>query len=373
MEIVHAGFDALYVAFRGAVAPSVIETLAAAKKEAEEVEAPVLRTFGDLRGHVMPNGGQGGYAFMFDTGPLGAVWKFKNNISPDNWNLFVEVRALALATQGYAAIREQIMRELEEFGARVIEAAINRADYAVDIVPEEGFELKPDCFICHSGSTISQRFEEETHEGEGFQIVGNRRISSVTIGRNPGRVVMVYNKRREQRQKGRSEWFAHWGFTPEESPEVWRVEIRAHKRYLKFWNIETFEDFEAKIGDLLKSAVDQVRLINSPDVANVTRAVVDPLWSKTQDAIKSGLSLYSTGATSGRVREARRADVVAMYESQMRGLSAGLAVALGVPLSEVWERLPNHVLQIIRSGVADGEFARAYGVAKDRYFWLEED
>jgi putative effector of murein hydrolase len=57
----------------------------------------------------------------------------------------------------------------------------------------------------------------------------------------------------------------------------------------------------------------------------------------------------------------------------MRGLSAGLAVALGVPLSEVWERLPNHVLQIIRSGVADGEFARAYGVAKDRYFWLEED
>ena len=71
MQIIRAGVDSLYLAIKGTLPDELIAHLAKAKAQASKDcrEIPIELGEGGVKVLVPAGGQQGGYAFVFDTGP----------------------------------------------------------------------------------------------------------------------------------------------------------------------------------------------------------------------------------------------------------------------------------------------------------------
>lgn len=371
MDCLYRGFDQLDVAFKGALPERVRVQLRLAKRSAKENGEPHPFTMGGLSGLVKPDGARGGYAFVFDTGEFGEFWLFKDNGDSGNWNIFVQVRSMQLATGGYYAAKDRIHDSLKAFGVDDPEESLNRVDFAMDYDLGPNFKLRPDHVVCHSGTGVRV---DHGKEGEGLAYrVRGRRCESVTVGKMPGRQIIIYDKRREQVALGRTGWFELWGVTKESCPPVWRVEVRAGKKHLTDWNIRTFEDLENGIGDVFSDALKRVRLVKTTQVTNISRAPSEPVWDAAAEVVRCDLSDHSSGIDRGRVVKARREDISTMVEAQIRGCAATLSVALGIPKKFAREKVLGRLQDALNPRGENPQFNRAYQKAADRYVWMGEE
>lgn len=372
MEIVHSGFDTLDVAFMGALSERSRRRLSDAKERAKGEGMPVEFSFGKISGMVAPKGTQAqqGYAYIFDTGPDGEIWTFKDNGEPSEWNIRVSVRAARIAIDGLAATEKRLWETLETMGAKVLEESISRIDYAVDIVAPD-FVLDPDCVIAHNRCLI------DCHDGgEWTQKRRARRWETVTVGKMPGRQVTIYDKRREVMNGNKVHWFEIWQTSREECPQIWRVEVRAGKDHLKDWNITSFADLRARMGDMFNDAMASVRLLErSPvDGENVSRVKQAELWHVASVAISKAVRDHVSGASRGRIRVERRKVVEIGYLRQLRGLAIGYAVSKGMSLKDCKADLSGDVKNQLEEWLSDlGNAVGPYSRATRRLFLLEDD
>lgn len=241
--LLHAGFDTLDVAFRGALSFESLNVLRSARDKASELQEPVLCALGSQKVamHVLGYGVRGGYAFVSETGPLGGHWRFKDNMDSRQWNIFVSPSATALLAFGYHGVRDRLHEVLSGMGARVTDHSINRVDFAMDF-RSTGFELRPEQFVAHSHTKLQPYWSahaEPSGSSQPSSVVRGRRVESVTIGKMPGRQLIVYDKRREAIERRKRFWFERWGLDPtDRDVDVWRVEVRLGKKHLKGrWNI----------------------------------------------------------------------------------------------------------------------------------------
>ena len=348
IELLYAGFDTLDVAIAGALMPDAISTLETAREEAAERQEPVLTSIGPGRVemHVSGHGMRGGYAFVVDTGPLGAKWMFKKNTNVALWNIFVSPRATMLLAYGYAGTRDRLWETLKAMGARVTDHSINRVDFAMDF-RTQGFELHHDQFVAHSHTKVSPHWGKREDAGDRNQpaaVTRGRRLESVTVGKQPGRQIIVYDKRREAVEKQKPFWFRAWGQDRgDPTLEVWRVEVRAGKRELKDkYQIRRFEDFEAGIGDVVVNALQEVRyLADRQGDSNVTRQELHPLWIAAQAIAGAKLIDFRSGLTPDQIVEIERELAAERYANLFLGNAIGWAVALGLTDSEIANDLPD--------------------------------
>lgn len=86
----------------------------------------------------------------------------------------------------------------------------------------------------------------------------------------------VYNKSDEIEEKSFKTWFyALWGI----DKEVWRIEWRVRKEWLRRFGIRTYEDLKERQGDLLRILVnDHTSLRIKTDDSNRSRWPLHPLW-----------------------------------------------------------------------------------------------
>src|SRR5262249_57173052 len=110
--------------------------------------APVVFTHSGIKAMVQPTGQRGGYAFVFDTGPLGTRFACNEASHRLYWNFFVKPHATALLTLGFGSAVGAIFDTLAALGARVAETSLNRIDYALDIRADD-FILDLERFIAH--------------------------------------------------------------------------------------------------------------------------------------------------------------------------------------------------------------------------------
>lgn len=73
MIIVHSGLDGLDFSLAAKAPPELVDVLESAQIQAAETHTPTYVTYNDIGFHVAENGGRGGYAFRFDTGPEGGT------------------------------------------------------------------------------------------------------------------------------------------------------------------------------------------------------------------------------------------------------------------------------------------------------------
>lgn len=374
---VYRGWDSLDVAFQGALPDATLTTLREGKARAIQAGEPTLIDVVGAMGHVGETGARGGYAFRFDTGPDGEIWTIKDSPDPSQWNIRVSVRAAQLAVGGYAGVKLALLDRLKAWGAVVLSESIARVDFAMDFEAPD-FDLRPDDFVCHSRSTVAEHANMIPRGGEQSEIgvrYKGRRPSSVTIGMMPGRQVIVYDKRREVlTQPGKGFWLDVWGTTRDDCPAIWRVEVRAGKDHLKDWRIATFEDLEARGGDMMIATMQAVRLTVPGSDSNVTRAALHPLWQRATAIVADAMADHVSGAERGRVVEGRREELQAMYRQQVVGLATGYAVAAGLSLADAVATLAGEVGDEITAYVIGRrrDFDRKFNRATRRMFFLGE-
>ena len=242
MKLLYAGFDTVDVALQGAFPAETIELLTKARETAAERQEAVLVSIGPAgeRMHVAASGLRGGYAVRLDTGSLGEVLAFKANVDPHGWNGFASIRASTLAALGYHAAREQLFARLARMGFIVLAHSVNRIDYASDFLTP-GFVLRPEGFVAHP--RVRKQLHWSAPNANDLNhpsaVLAGRRVEAMTIGKMPGRQIIVYDKRAEAVAHRKLFWFKAWKIDPADATaEITRVEVRAGKKELKdHWHL----------------------------------------------------------------------------------------------------------------------------------------
>lgn len=286
-QVLHAGFDTLDIAFEATLPQETLDVLEQARNQAEvsQKDEPVRIGNSQENFLIKPHGQRGGFRYIVTNGPTRAIFSIKKNATnPNDWNLFVSVRALCLLTKGYNGTKAWLHYTLAAMGFTVKSHSVNRLDYAVDILAPD-FRLDPNCFVTPAQSKVGMFWSKDTlldDEGNKAQaVMRGHNFESVTIGKMPNRQVIVYDKRRAAIDLKTPYWFEAWGIDKDDpGARVWRVEFRAgkgvfEKKLLK----RPLSAIEAIFGDYLRDTANQVRYVASRDeISNVTRAKLNPLW-----------------------------------------------------------------------------------------------
>lgn len=333
MRVIYSGFDALDVAYQGRISDDFLACLEQAQQKAVETREPALLEYGGLRFHVAESGARGGYAFRCDTGPIGATWFFKRPNARDAWGIRVSVKSLMLATYGLQGARERIDGALCALGCTLAARpeSIGRVDFAVDVLAP-GFELHPDNFVMHSRTTRADHREVETVQSHGR----SGRYTSVTVGKMPGRQVIVYDKRLEAFQKPEKKvWLEIWrdaiehralrsvDFSDMFASAVWRTEMRAGKKCLKDQHdVTNWDDLAAKAPEILREALERTRYSVPIADSNRSRWPEHLLWKLARDEIGAIDLRRSPDMHADKIANACRDAQLEIIDSQLVGLAA---------------------------------------------------
>jgi hypothetical protein len=369
MILIRKGFDGLDIAFPLTVGCEVAEKLRLAKEDAES-----NRNGGGLVYHnglimnVASSGIGGGYAYAGDTdagGPFGEKWFFKRPTnSKDKWGVRVSCKSLPLALDGLAKVREKIETTLAflELNYEVGTESIGRVDFALDyFVPN----LNPNRhhFVAHSRSRVREVTDAEV------QTDGRPgRVETVTVGKNPGRQIVLYDKRAEIIDNNKVYWLNVWNdalarqglpvldMSDRARSEVWRIEFRAYKKHLKNrWNITTWGNLRAELPKLLTKALDDIRFAVPNADTNRARWPDHPLWNMTREALGDDLEGLHSMADQNEIRELLRVERDEMLEDQIKGCMISRAALNGVSDQKFWDYIQRSSYRIVRDMKRSGD------------------
>lgn len=348
MKMIYHNFDGLDVSFQGALPESILGQLAEARDRAQQEKRNVLAEIGPEKMPVMvaETGAKGGYKYRFDTGMDGETWFIAHCLKADKWNIRVSVKSLALALNGYMAVKDRLLKRLVALQARgparrdsvtnaVIEAPlerISRFDYCFDFIMDKEFEPLPLCFVAH------QRSKKHCHAQQDiYSASTGDRINTIRIGEMPGRQATIYNKTKEIQSNAKQYWWDIWGLDRNGFKDtVWRVEVRAGKKELDQWNLKRFKDFEAKAGDVVTATLKAIRYTEPlKGDSNRSRWPMSPLWQECLNVSLTALAPYTSNACREKIVMDFRQTVINRYQDHLIGTAIGCTAAQGRDVSEL--------------------------------------
>jgi hypothetical protein len=335
VELLHKGFDALDLAYAVHFPAKYMPKLQAAKQRAMEIGQPVPVWLEDDVGFsVASTGARGGYAFRCDTGSAGEIWFLKKPSTNDPWGVRISVSAVQCALIGLAGVKKRLEDKFHKLGIafRHGQESIARVDFALDfIIPD--FTLVADNFVMHPRATRMAHVDISEYKSGGR----SGRTESVTVGKNPGRQIIIYDKRAEVLNKGNSHWPVVWNKSREkqglppidlqdrEASQIWRVELRAYKRHLKDdWDVATWWQLQEKLPNILNSLITDIRY-TTPTLDKTRHRWPDhPLWTRVRTELQGGLSEMKSFATESAIKERLHAE----HDDMLKAMIAGSLIAL---------------------------------------------
>jgi hypothetical protein len=359
-----------------------IDVLESARARAESEFGATLVEIGPGRVamHVAAEGISGGYRYQCDTGPFGEKWFFSRNQDPGRWNIRVSAKSLPLALYGIETAYEKIRQTLRALGIRPGAESVGRVDYAIDLLMPDEFQLEPDQFVVHSRSSVAEHDSMLPVEKIGPDDIrislAGRHKSSTTIGKQPGRQIIVYDKRREVIAKNKLYWFDIWGLPSDTILKVVRVEVRAGKKHLRDWLIMGFDDLLAKIGDVFVRSLEAVRYVDTRvELSNVSRYPLSPLWRVVQREIESGLFDNISGVDDPvRVIAGERERIRQRYVEMIEALVPGGFVANAYAEADVDSGVQRLLTEVVQHITADPKkfLARCARARKRLHFTFQQ-
>lgn len=343
MDLLHKGFDALDLAFMVHLPSEQAKLLERAKAEAIATGRDIPAHVGGIHFLVAPTGGRGGYAFRATTGSVGEIWFFKRYSRSDPWGIRVTVSAAQCAMIGLAGVRERLEKTLEKLNIPFGKGSesISRVDYALDfLIPS--FEIDARQFVMHSNMTRVRHAHLEIQE---FREAGkSNRTQTVMIGKNPGRQIVVYDKRAEVLKNRKSHWPEIWkirraeqgkpplDFSDAEASAVWRVELRAYKRHLKEdWKVSSWGTLQQKLPSIFESLLADIRYTSPTSDRQRTRWPNHRLWDRVTEEVRDGLLSARSFASEAHIRELHELELLRMLREQTFGCLIALAAIKKTP------------------------------------------
>lgn len=330
METLYRGFDGLDVSFQGQISDQLCKALLIAKDKAQHFHKAALVEWNGLRMAVSESGARGGYAFAASTGPFGATWFFKKPNAHDPWGVRVSCNSFNLATNGLGQARAELYRTLELLGIDVPARgeSIGRVDYAIDILAPD-FTLDPGHFVMHSNASRADHLEISDISTHGH----SGRVTSVTVGKMPGRQVIIYDKRAEVIAKHKVGWWEIWDAARAQNAapalvrddptnsRIWRIELRAGKHHLKErWNVRHWRDLDNRFGDIATQTLDAIRHARPSLDSNRSRWPESDLWQLVRRETESDLFEMRLFADPDRIKRVQAEAHDQLLARQMAGL-----------------------------------------------------
>ncbi len=344
-EPVACGYDALVETFNLHWPDALEDRLDEKKLEAQQLDTQgggkVTLMFGGVEMQMSAFGAKGGVSWWLSCPEFHIMIRRGGK----NWNVTVKYQAVALWCDGLdetrAAVRDALLQEMtpncpqEAAQDELNWCTVSRADFAFDLHSAAfSAEMVPDilnCILCNS--KIKKHAVVDVWERGG-------KLETITIGKVNSLQIQIYDKGREIREASGKEWMLElWkknGFKPEDEEkitDVWRVEIRFGKSWLKnrripdgSRNLKTFEDLDSALPELLCEALYSRRLVSKPRKiggdTNKARWDVHPLFSEC--LIQSG----DVGRTLplGRIASGSRDEAAERLTRQIAGTVRTLAV-----------------------------------------------
>ena len=377
MELLHKGFDALDLAYAVHFPAKFMPKLQAAKRQAMEIGQSVTVSLDGVYFEVASTGARGGYVFRCSTGSAGEIWFLKQPSTNDPWGVRISVSAVQCALIGLAGVKKRIEDKFERLGIALKQGqeSIARVDFALDfIIP--GFTLVADNFVMHSRTTRMAHVDISEYKSGGR----SGRTESVTVGKNPGRQVIIYDKRAEVLKKGNSHWPVIWndarkrqGLPPidlcdREGSQIWRVELRAYKRHLKEdWGVATWWQLQQKLSDIFNRLLADIRYTAPALDLNRSRWPDHPLWARVRAEVQGKLSDMKSFATESAIKEILQAEREQMLKAQIAGCLIALAASRNIEFADLSAFITNageEILTMFRDEPAKTE--RKLALAKGK-------
>ncbi len=346
MPLLHKGFDSLDLAFPLTISETFADEIDEVRAEMAEYDLPLGRLDrGDRSFVVHPTGARGGFAYMGSFDSTDNIWFLKKpNGKRDACGLRVSCSARNLAMDGITTVRGQLAEELACFGLlpKPGTESLGRVDFAMDFLAPD-FILDADQFVMHPRNSRKRHavaFDLAEYGRSG-------RTTSVTIGKNPHRQVIVYDKREEILFKA-SHMPILWRSNLErlglpdidlskpKSSRVWRVEIRFYKEYLKsIWGVRTFGDLAKKLPAMLRKTVNEIRYTQPGSDRNRSRWPDHPLWLRVREEIECDFATIRTEADKETVIAESLAQKDAYLSRQIAGCTLNRAALRGLGVNEL--------------------------------------
>lgn len=343
-EVIRSGFDKLELSLNVAVPEELCAHLASAKAEAEEMakqdqsaRCGTLYNGEDLI--VRPNGAAGGYAYSVETFNLEANWFLRKSTSASGWGVRVAVRAMPLVLNGIAWVKDELERTANAFGLNIPPngVSISRIDYAVDCLAP-GFSFDPNQFVVHSASNTTRHMPPDEMDVSGKCW----KASSMRVGGITNKQIGIYDKLREVKQTRNFGMFEIWdavrhaqGARPliyrgEDADEIWRVELRAGKDYLKGrWDVTGWGSLFDQITDIFKDMLLSMRYTEPSQDINRSRWPKHALWEMVYDEVAENAMRHVPSVSRERLVEASLADKLQWFENNMLGNAISHAALSG--------------------------------------------
>lgn len=279
------GIDSIQESYNAQLKPSVMEVLEKAKAEAAELdpsrETGVIVNIAGYDVEVKGKGATGGSSFVIATGSWMVLFA-KNR----DWAVNVRYLADGLWLRDLDELRTEISTLIYEVclweGEGPPKVSLSRADFCFDVhSPEFTEEMRPEIlseFCKHS----SCKFKAHSKDLEGMHGRG-KQLETVTIGSKKGLELQVYDKTKEITEaSGKTYMYDRWcdpetGEVPD--ADMWRVELRFGKDFLKNRKVNTLDDFLDNIDELRTEAMHKIRLTERNGDSNLARRPYHPLWS----------------------------------------------------------------------------------------------
>jgi hypothetical protein len=331
--------------------------LQAAKRQAMEIGQPVTVSLDGVYFEVASTGARGGYVFRCHTGQVGEIWFLKQPSTNDPWGVRISVSAVQCAIIGLAGVKNRIEEKFERLGIALKQGqeSIARVDFALDfIIP--GFTLTADNFVMHSRTTRMAHVDISEYREGGR----SSRVETVTVGKNPNRQIIIYDKRAEVLKKGNSHWPVVWnaarkkqGLPPidlndRETSQIWRVELRAYKRHLKEdWGVATWWQLQQKLPDIFNRLLADIRYTSPALDLNRSRWPDHPLWTRVRAEVQGKLSEMKSFATESAIKELLQAEREQMLKAQIAGCLIALAASRNIEFADLSAFITNASEEIL--------------------------
>lgn len=375
-KCLYRGFDGLDVSFTACLAPDALRILREAKSRAEKVTRPVVVQFGPggFALELAETGARGGYKFRGNSGHLGGTWFIKDRSVPEAGNIRVSIHSETLAIHGLQRTQDHIRAELARMGATFTDESVSRVDFAMDFMMHSYDKMDPAKFVCHARTHIREHAINTSDHNPDEMIVSwtGRRVTSVTIGKMPGRQVIIYDKRAEAISKGKDHWFDIWKIPKfDDTKQIWRVEVRFGKTFLsERARIFTFQDLGESIRKEILSTLNAIRYTcRISESTNVTRASLDPLWHAAKAEASQVLEQNLPRLDSSALYERKRLKALSHRRKLVGSLIPGI-VALEGLTAEKGRSLAKRIAAQCASELADTQprlFKEKVVYAKSRF------
>lgn len=356
---IYHNMDKLEVTFQGAFPLSLIELLIETKEEAQKSKKFIPLKLGKSKEiyRILPTG-LGGFSLGFITADDGIQISTQKSDDKDLWNIFIGVRSWYLAINGYEASKERLLAILEDLGAKTHERlcpytgevttrpleSIKRIDYCFDFKMPDFVPNKHHVLYHQSGKYQEDGFIKRNGQGV--------KDNALTFGTRASRQIQIYDKILEITQKSNKHWYDIWGLKPKDRKDIWRVECRFFKEFIRNHNLRTFYDLERNIALKLAQSFSSVRYVAPTKDSNRSRWPNADFWDSAKNSANLALKYKGCAILPVTVHEYRRQRSLEGIENMLIGVCVSKAVLSDIPykkLLEVPRQIESDIKALIRN------------------------